>query len=155
MCGEQVLLYPANPSFTGSPPRVRGTVHGGPRGREGWRITPACAGNSWHRHSHRIERSDHPRVCGEQSAAPSMMARPLGSPPRVRGTGDFSIDVKQSIWITPACAGNSRVIGSAAYPGSDHPRVCGEQLYLVIVKRNEEGSPPRVRGTVADGNILQ
>ena len=29
----------------------------------------------------------------------------------------------------------------------DHPRVCGEQLYKIEQINEQEGSPPRVRGT--------
>ena len=35
-------------------------------------------------------------------------------------------------------------------PLKDHPRVCGEQFPVPTNIRGGEGSPPRVRGTVAE-----
>ena len=86
MCGEQnSFILPAEID-TGSPPRVRGTVHHGLRHDHIQGITPACAGNSPRWHVRPFIKQDHPRVCGEQ-AFPAIwdMIQP-GSPPRVRGT---------------------------------------------------------------------
>ena len=49
---------------------------------------------------------DHPRVCGEQPFVRLKHFSLLGSPPRVRGTGDVVFIRKQATGITPACAGN-------------------------------------------------
>ena len=50
------------------------------------RITPACAGNSSSIRDVSSASRDHPRVCGEQAAAPALEPGEGGSPPRVRGT---------------------------------------------------------------------
>ena len=72
----------------GSPPRVRGTdrTSGGVHIHR--RITPACAGNSSPVSRRMKSPPDHPRVCGEQPGAPDQRGQGIGSPPRVRGTGD-------------------------------------------------------------------
>ena len=71
----------------------------------------------------------------------------MGSPPRVRGTGL----ALRALWpldgITPACAGNSPMPFPKRGASSDHPRVCGEQIFSPLLKTEYGGSPPRVRGT--------
>ena len=74
-------------------------------------ITPACAGNSVRSAVGLAGRWDHPRVCGEQGIFVQGGGGPVGSPPRVRGTGSlcsFRLAPKR---ITPACAGNSELVG--------------------------------------------
>ena len=46
----------------------------------------------------------------------------------MRGTVWAAYPRKQAKGITPACAGNSLLIGLAGNIIEDHPRVCGEQL---------------------------
>jgi len=70
-----------------------------------------------------------------------------GSPPRVRGTGSTLPKVSYGARITPACAGNSRVLMRPIAVEEDHPRVCGEQPARLIKASRRPGSPPRVRGT--------
>ena len=86
VCGEQGGFSCGGTRGRGSPPRVRGTgyAHRGPPRYRG--ITPACAGNSAYLQSPAILLQDHPRVCGEQLAAPLSCGSLWGSPPRVRGT---------------------------------------------------------------------
>ena len=50
--------------------------------------------------------------------------------------------------ITPAYAGTSFVHG--AVPGRlwDHPRVCGDKISELSMRRTALGSPPRMRGQV-------
>ena len=106
MCGEQIPLGLVRHFAEGSPPRVRGTGVLIFKWSEVQRITPACAGNSrGHRQPDRGNQ-DHPRVCGEQPGLRRGTAPGIGSPPRVRGTGGFSVVVGDEVGITPACAGN-------------------------------------------------
>ena len=89
-------------------------------------------------------------MCGEQQLLMPMPLSPSGSPPRVRGT-DFPLAFTEvCIRITPACAGNSADHGGGWRTGWDHPRVCGEQLRIAQTATNEQGSPPRVRGTAME-----
>ena len=66
VCGEQSASLSRASAVMGSPPRVRGTVFINPINGERYRITPACAGNSFHQLHLNREFGDHPRVCGEQ-----------------------------------------------------------------------------------------
>ena len=106
VCGEQFTAVLFLMMAAGSPPRVRGTV-------------PALA-----------MRRDHPRVCGEQARLAGSTTIRLGSPPRVRGTDGPDRLADQGERITPACAGNRRRGCVLSRRGTDHPRVCGEQLFL-------------------------
>ena len=92
--------------FTGSPPRVRGTVALYARGRCKGGITPACAGNRFETETPGHRGRDHPRVCGEQKRVSSGSGGWLGSPPRVRGTVSPFLIWRARPGITPACAGN-------------------------------------------------
>ncbi len=127
VCGEQFGRKSWMSSAYGSPPRVRGTVHGGPRGREGWRITPACAGKRSCGGCELGRIADHPRVCGEQAPCWPPARPSRGSPPRVRGTAKLNASATIARGITPACAGNSQTIHLLQIRQKDHPRVCGEQ----------------------------
>ena len=116
-----------------------GSVHGG--------ITPACAGNSPGPPPLRPSCQDHPRVCGEQCPARYFRRGRDGSPPRVRGTERQDVLLHAKPRITPACAGNSVLIGGFLQHLRDHPRVCGEQPAWHMCPKFLQGSPPRVRGT--------
>ena len=92
----------------GSPPRVRGKV----------KLQSTL----------RLERRDHPRVCGEKARS---ICRPLckmGSPPRMRGKVSVHSAFSPFVRITPACAGKSRRLSHCRSQFWDHPRVCGEKL---------------------------
>ena len=116
------------------------------------RITPACAGNR--QFSGTVFRSvtDHPRVCGEQRTRLPAASREAGSPPRVRGTAAHRPLPQAQGGITPACAGNRHGFHPAQCTSWDHPRVCGEQVALHNHQVKLKGSPPRVRGTVLNGD---
>ena len=85
MCGEKVVKAISEWISEGSPPRVRGEDVADRFAVDRLRITPACAGRSFPPVMFCSVIRDHPRVCGEKSAAMvADMAMP-GSPPRVRG----------------------------------------------------------------------
>ena len=48
--------------------------------------------------------------------------------------------------ITPADAGKTTRHRRSHRRSRDHPRGCGENLSLSIVRRRKQGSPPRMRG---------
>jgi len=168
VCGEQSFCYfLVNPSI-GSPPRVRGTGLEDAAQVRRRRITPACAGNSRYRYCQPLKAADHPRVCGEQHRETEGRHSGHGSPPRVRGTVRLHRLHRHQIRITPACAGNRSTASWGLPPVSDHPRVCGEQwacyslqslaqgsprvcgeqVDMLLPCLGNQGSPPRVRGTV-------
>ena len=70
----------------------------------------------------------------------------MGSPPRMRGKVKM-----QSMWayngrITPAYAGKRYITDHHSTPEQDHPRVCGEKKFCLVLHPPAPGSPPRVRG---------
>ena len=70
-----------------------------------------------------------------------------GSPPLARGTGANMPEVVESDRITPACAGNSYVLGVDTAAARDHPRLRGEQRHTKKSLSISRGSPPLARGT--------
>ena len=94
----------------GSPPLARGTAVKRPCVRVTCRITPACAGNSYPLLCVLKRHGDHPRLRGEQphSKIPCKIQR--GSPPLARGTVLETQREETQPGITPACAGNRKVI---------------------------------------------
>ena len=149
MCGEQRIWRDGPVRLVGSPPRVRGTDDYGAANNTYGGITPACAGNSPGIASLHSPSRDHPRVCGEQLRTRIPTSDFMGSPPRVRGTGDSQAVVITPGGITPACAGNRFQDIVPLLVFWDHPRVCGEQSSSVRNTVFPMGSPPRVRGTEA------
>ena len=88
-------------------------------------------------------------MCGEQIRPRYVQLLPLGSPPRVRGTGGTPHTKGRRLRITPACAGNRGMPLIYGCSVEDHPRVCGEQITPSPKIPCLTGSPPRVRGTVS------
>mgnify|MGYP000845010215 CR=1 FL=1 len=111
--------------LAGSSPRMRGKLARLPHCPGQLRFIPACAGKTCRSEWHRVSKSAHPRVCGENDGrlAPHLIQR--GSSPRVRGK--------------PARAARTAL-------RSAHPRVCGENDVHAEASVRFEGSSPRVRG---------
>ena len=144
--------------------------------RRGPRFIPACAGNRCRDRRSAVSGAVHPRVCGEQLTRPASVDavprfipacagnRPhdlllgrfaLGSSPRVRGTGWASPTRGRQRRFIPACAGNSPSLCCAPGPSPVHPRVCGEQVFVVMMFLLFAGSSPRVRGTDKTSCVTQ
>ena len=154
VCGEKMASLAEVVLPLGSPPRVRGEARDRVGGRDGDRITPACAGRRDRPVPRAYRFSDHPRVCGEKITTRSPTNCLVGSPPRVRGEERRQKDGNCGHGITPACAGrrNCRRIRAAGY--WDHPRVCGEKSSRNTLLFSREGSPPRVRGEAPEISAL-
>ena len=113
-------------------------------------ITPACAGKSRSQPRLPCTGRDHPRACGEKSISICAVWLDLGSPPRVRGKDTGFPPGALCHGITPACAGKSCTCCCASIGGTDHPRVCEEKNFLLLMTSRRSGSPPRVRGKDRD-----
>ena len=131
VCGEKISFFFTGCSPKGSPPRMRGKAGSvvGVVGDAG--ITPAYAGKSSALRRSPAASGDHPRVCGEKSCSSSSVMPLKGSPPRVRGKADNSSHCQIAHRITPACAGKSCRLRQLHGAYRDHPRVCGEKLFLL------------------------
>ncbi len=148
VCGEKYSNLTDEEYSEGSPPRVRGKVTVNEEEIAELGITPACAGKSIRQGSNKPPAPDHPRVCGEKGILSHDISYNRGSPPRVRGkvpTGAFE---KESLRITPACAGKRGLAYFVSPFPQDHPRVCGEKYLPCFTVVSMAGSPPRVRGKV-------
>ena len=129
-----------------SPPRVRGKGYASGFATLKGRITPACAGKSYHLSGTGFCGRDHPRVCGEKMDSLPHRALYLGSPPRMRGKAVCNADSLRTGGITPAYAGKSDATRWTITIRRDHPRVCGEKTLCRSTVVPVWGSPPRVRG---------
>ena len=151
VCGEKIPSSLNWPMFLGSPPRVRGKADSANLHQPKPGITPAYAGKSTGLCEHSRQEQDHPRVCGEKSAASIWAICARGSPPRMRGKDPRFIDDDTAGGITPACAGKRPVSPIWWTPCQDHPRVCGEKSFHSLDESALPGSPPRVRGKAPAG----
>ena len=70
---------------------------------------------------------DHPRTCGEKPAKEKTPRWCSGSPPHMRGKGDFQCKQEHLFWITPAHAGKRNIYSTDNRAFKDHPRTCGEK----------------------------
>ena len=130
---------------------MRGTLGGAHAQAEQSGIIPAYAGNTWHSGQMPIRRRDHPRVCGEHRMR-GCWTRPIsGSSPRMRGTLRTCGSSTATPRIIPAYAGNTQVHMAGRVPLWDHPRVCGEHNMSRAGLAVNQGSSPRMRGTLVRG----
>ena len=130
VCGEKRQVTVCVCVAQGSPPRMRGKATFSGRHRLAVGITPAYAGKRRMVHDGHGCFRDHPRVCGEKSAGVFVRTGWRGSPPRMRGK-DFCRIVRDVFrGITPAYAGKSWVHSCFHFYAWDHPRVCGEKVFL-------------------------
>ena len=146
MRGEYYHTSTPVPPPAGSPPLARGIhwYYFDGRGYAG--ITPACAGNTWHRPDGKQTRWDHPRLRGEYIGFDRLSSEMPGSPPLARGIQFYPEGSAGSYGITPACAGNTIIVYSTPGNIRDHPRLRGEYCLPMLTGGNEMGSPPLARG---------
>ena len=130
LCGEKINLTNDETITEGSPPPMRGKAFSSPRDQYIFRITPAYAGKSPKQFSGILHFQDHPRLCGEKFSLWSVQFFPIGSPPPMRGKATIIQSVISAIGITPAYAGKSVHFIQIDNHYKDHPRLCGEKLYL-------------------------
>ena len=91
----------------GSSPRVRGADGHSALDPANVGIIPARAGSRARMLSITVCSWDHPRACGEQAVAVSVMDVQAGSSPRVRGAGQLADNPAGPVGIIPARAGSS------------------------------------------------
>ena len=70
----------------------------------------------------------------------------IGSPPQVRGKLTFILKALSWVGITPAGAGKTMHSHNTWSGRRDHPRRCGENLWVQSKRVKHLGSPPQVRG---------
>ena len=96
---------------------------------------------------------DHPRVCGEHTAASMGLSGEAGSSPRMRGALMSCTVPTLCYRIIPAYAGSTGSYEARVYMQQDHPRVCGEHTEACGMKTLSRGSSPRMRGARAPARL--
>ena len=168
MCGEHSTAKGTVSGKDGSSPHVRGTRTFLVRRFSISRFIPACAGNTARGNPSPHRNAVHPRMCGEHEFLARLRKAPAGSSPHVRGT---LLGVRCLAWhgrFIPACAGNTWREAPRVFPGSVHPRMCGEHAvhasacsgnwrfipacagntsFVIREASSSYGSSPHVRGT--------
>ena len=145
VCGNHFVEPDTAVAAGGSPPRVREPQRAYYSPIDGGRITPACAGTTWHERYRHGACRDHPRVCGNHCHVMVPLRIFGGSPPRVREPlVGFSLALC-FCGITPACAGTTIINVFEKQRNRDHPRVCGNHPTKLNPNTLCAGSPPRVR----------
>ena len=127
---------------------MRGTQHRLVPRRYDKRFIPARAGNTHKRGLSFPYKPVHPRACGEHGVPELRLGGTSGSSPRVRGTHynpPFHVVLPRFI---PARAGNTKGRPYLEQAPTVHPRACGEHSVNAIGVQYEDGSSPRVRGTL-------
>ena len=87
---------------------------------------------------------DHPRRCGENTESMEEIAVSLGSPPQVRGKRLKKRGDADERGITPAGAGKTVLAFPPGCAYWDHPRRCGENVFVAYGMHCSVGSPPQV-----------
>ena len=85
-CGEHLELSDLLGMYTGSSPRVWGTLETKPEQTVQTRIIPTRVGNTYLSNKRFSKNKDHPHACGEHCAACLSLMENAGSSPRVWGT---------------------------------------------------------------------
>ena len=131
-CGEHSYVSCPKRYGEGSSPRMRGARKRTYRWARKGRIIPADAGSttcltvmhdlSW----------DHPRGCGEHQQVIHLISVITGSSPRMRGALGIGLFVVGLCGIIPADAGSTFSSHWMIKGTEDHPRGCGEHLFVAL-----------------------
>ena len=146
-CGEHPNKSSLPSCMTGSSPPVRGTQVGRLPDALLDRFIPARAGNTAACLPPVLGDGVHPRPCGEHDPGAYGTHTWFGSSPPVRGTPSLAERVLEDAGFIPARAGNTTNSRRRRWPGSVHPRPCGEHSVFRDLTNSFIGSSPPVRGT--------
>ena len=130
----------------GSSPLVRGQLMFPILCGGWWRIIPARAGPTTTRLFSGNGMADHPRSCGANTMVGMPVSYMVGSSPLVRGQHDLPIRPRDMRRIIPARAGPTYAYGYEFYRYPDHPRSCGANERISVIRLHNDGSSPLVRG---------
>ena len=131
LCGEKSMFEIGSGSVPGSPPPMRGKVEFRVCGFDRLGITPAYAGKSNCGCTGIDTKGDHPRLCGEKDERDGKCNLATGSPPPMRGKAEMSENRVFIVGITPAYAGKSSRLPFIPTSFQDHPRLCGEKVFII------------------------
>ena len=154
-CGENTSEEVDANERAGSPPQVRGKLDSEYASPAESGITPAGAGKTEFIEHSRCIAEDHPRRCGENPLMFLSSLHPTGSPPQVRGKPKLADSARAAVGITPAGAGKTFNPESVGGIEEDHPRRCGENLWIRFCRFQCPGSPPQVRGKLLERAVKE
>ena len=146
-CGEREAQWATNCFFSGSSPRLRGTLRNTPVADYQQRFIPAPAGNAAVPPCPLPRKTVHPRACGERWNGSVWLCVMHGSSPRLRGTPRRGYHRPAGRRFIPAPAGNARRLPTPSRSTTVHPRACGERSTQSPPTTRFSGSSPRLRGT--------
>ena len=132
----------------GSPPRMWGTRRADGLKTTKGRFTPTHVGNTDDSQAPAARPPVHPHACGEHYPTQPGPAAAPGSPPRMWGTLVPQARAKRSWRFTPTHVGNTAADKGPGFCISVHPHACGEHMSALPVARTNNGSPPRMWGTL-------
>ena len=161
VCGENETELVVHLLVCGTSPRMRGKPYHLAINVHILRNIPAYAGKTPPQITPVCTATEHPRVCGENRVSPLRSLTGSGTSPRMRGkpdAGDCGSGAGRNI---PAYAGKTHPAPTLFLLVGEHPRVCGENPWIVRQRFTQEGTSPRMRGkhgkilsvVVSDGNI--
>ena len=131
VCGENRRSRNRRSERAGSSPRMRGKPSKGGGDHIHIGLIPAYAGKTFLRKTVQGLSWAHPRVCGENRSDRCGRRRESGSSPRMRGKLRDISELDESSGLIPAYAGKTENIRIEAARRGAHPRVCGENGYLL------------------------
>ena len=116
-------------------------------------LIPARAGKTARRCRGFSSAAAHPRACGENVDADTMLLGLRGSSPRVRGKPGGGVTGGLRRGLIPARAGKTRRRSAPGPWSRAHPRACGENWAYRSARGRGRGSSPRVRGKRGPGPL--
>ena len=146
VCGENPTHATPRVPQSGTSPRMRGKPSRCGYGTRWTRNIPAYAGKTSEARRRRPRPPEHPRVCGENLRAPASRVRLLGTSPRMRGKRIADSTSTIRMGNIPAYAGKTLQLQPDQVILEEHPRVCGENCFIIIAIIFACGTSPRMRG---------
>jgi len=147
-CGERSIAVNPRPKVTGSSPRVWGTLSSISPVISRYRFIPTGVGNAHRLCGKRPGVSVHPHGCGERALFVDSNNSVSGSSPRVWGTLHAQTALKDRRRFIPTGVGNACAFQSIKTTPAVHPHGCGERTGESAAASPENGSSPRVWGTL-------
>ena len=147
-CGEHSPHISARPPRIGSSPRMWGTLPSATIAAIIERFIPTHVGNTTTAVHVYVSGTVHPHACGEHGILSATGASDIGSSPRMWGTLWFYSFLQQSTRFIPTHVGNTTPFCLPSVFIPVHPHACGEHYlktpYIVV----DNGSSPRMWGTL-------
>ena len=146
VCGENASDDATAPVTAGTSPRMRGKPAFLPNGHSIARNIPAYAGKTVSATCSTLSCQEHPRVCGENKVSVARKMFGLGTSPRMRGKQIRLAHIIHGPGNIPAYAGKTTQVREYGKSYQEHPRVCGENVPISLVRFGLNGTSPRMRG---------